>query len=530
MNKTLIERLDALFAPFNRSDEPGCTVAIAKNSQPIYRRAFGMADLERGIANQPSTLMPVGSIAKQFTCAALLSLRAEGALSLNDTLAQWLPELPEVHRNVTLAQLMMHQSGVRCYLDHWMFNGYRTFPRGVPLEIQARQQSLNFEPGSRTSYCNGGYLLLSKVIERASGLAFADFVARRIFRPCGMYASHFAAAYDFGSLAASPYVEGADAHSWDRALRITEEAFGDGGLVSNVDDLLRWARYLRLSRADFNLDALSAPDEKAGLGPSDYRFGLIFQKWRGIRVVHHAGGMPGANSILMTLPDHDIDVVIAFNRTASAMGMAFQALEMLLEDELDKPKDFPATSEFGDLLGSYWASETDFLFSLTDLDGRLGLSFFGDKPFALDCWEGDPDALPFWADAGAAQIRFRRGEAPGTLEYFDGTAWTRTERIQSDEEAMDAIVLPAIGHFHSEEAATTLSFVIEQGQLYIQFVGSTGVIRFRAETIAKNLLRFWPPLFPAGKLARLDQKNGKVRSVIVSTPRSSGIIFTNIAV
>lgn len=527
MNKEISAKLDALFDPYNRSDEPGCTIAIAREGQVIYRQAFGLACLGQGLANQPSTLMPAGSITKQFTCAALLLLQAEGKLLLSDRVGKWIPELAKDQQEPTLAQIMRHEGGVRCYLDQWMFNGYRSLPSGLPWKIQTRQETLNFSPGSRSSYSNGGYLLLSEVVSRVSKMPFADFLEKRIFCNAQMPNSRLSKwSTDAHSVLANTYMRCEKGEGWTPALKPAMDAFGDGGMTSCVDDLLRWAKFLRNSDGPISLETLAAPSESWSNGPSDYRYGLIFQDWRGVKLAQHAGGLPGANSAFLMVPDHNVDVVVLFNRNAPATDIAMQALEIVLADTLKENAKFPSASEYDDLIGTYFAPEEGFLFAFSESDEKLMLSFFGDKPFPVERYETDSNELPFWADAGTAQIRFRRRSEPHTIDYFDGRAWSKAERLDMEAVPANQIAEVANGQFFSIDGATSLSFEAKDDQLFVNIQGEIGSEKYHAQALTRDLVRFWPPLFPASKLARLVREQGEAQSIIVSTPRSRALTFT----
>ena len=171
--KTIAEQLDALFAPWNRTDEPGMVVGVVKDGALLYRRGFGMASLEHGAANTPATRMRIGSITKHFTCLLALLLAEEGELDLDQPIRTYIPELTGPGGDPTLRQLMQHRGGSRCYLDlSFIGHGMSTPPVGHALEILVRQKSRNFAPGEAMIYNNGGYHLVSIAIERVGGAPF----------------------------------------------------------------------------------------------------------------------------------------------------------------------------------------------------------------------------------------------------------------------------------------------------------------------------------------------------------------------
>src|SRR5215469_7324495 len=146
--QSVTQQLDALFAPWNRTDEPGLVVGVVKDGALIYRRGFGMASLETGAANTPTTRMRIGSISKHFTCLLALLLAEEGKLDLDAPVRAYIPELAGPGGDPTLRQLMQHRGGSRCYLDlGFIGHGLSMPPLGWPLKAQARQKSRNFAPG-----------------------------------------------------------------------------------------------------------------------------------------------------------------------------------------------------------------------------------------------------------------------------------------------------------------------------------------------------------------------------------------------
>ena len=132
--------------------------------------------------------MRIGSSTKQFTCFSTLLLAEDGLLSIDDDIRKHLPELPEYPQTIAIRHLMSNTSGLRCYLDliGILAGMERRVRAPLPAKLQLRQSSVNFSPGTRFLYCNGGYLLLSLLIERVSEKPLAQFLQERIFQPLGM--------------------------------------------------------------------------------------------------------------------------------------------------------------------------------------------------------------------------------------------------------------------------------------------------------------------------------------------------------
>ncbi|MGS1120181.1 serine hydrolase domain-containing protein [Rhodanobacter sp. UC4436_H3] len=526
--------LDDLMAPWNRSDAPGGVLAISHRGKLWAHRAVGLANVETGTVLQAGSRFPIGSITKQFTCAALLLLEADGVLSLADLVGRWLPDLPPAQRAPNLHQLMTHSGGVRCYLDQWMFDGYRTMPLGTPWSVQSRQSTANFPPGEGSSYSNGGYLLLTRVVERASGLPLGRFLAERIFAPLGMFATSLPSpdgSREVGEI--NTYMRADKPTSttgWQLALAMTEERFGDGGMVSTAGDLLRWASYLRHSAGPVRLERMAPPS-----GPNDgtgYGLGLIGQRWRGCRLIQHAGGLPGANSALLTLPDEALDIVVLFNCSAPATDIALRSAEIVLGEGLPPAPAHPDARNHGGLLGQYVARETGLLFGFSDVDGVLSLSLFGDAPFPLEGRARQGAELPFWADVGTGDMRFRLSahsmtEAPaGAVDYFDGKRWYRAERVEEMSCGIEEFLARVPCTFRCDEADAVLDFEERSGELVIRIRGQHGNGCYRADILSPDLVRFWPSQFPSSKLARLIRSGSGVASVVISTSRTRATTFT----
>ena len=188
-------QVDEVFVDRDSPDSPGCAVSVMEDGAIVYKRGYGMANLEYGVPITPSSIFHVASVSKQFTAFALLLLAEEGKLSLDDDVREYVEEVPDFETTLTIRQLIHHTSGLR---DQWSLlrlAGWRfeadVITQGDVLDITSRQTSLNFNPGDEYLYSNTGYTLLAVIVERISGQSLRDFTEERIFEPLGMDDTHF---------------------------------------------------------------------------------------------------------------------------------------------------------------------------------------------------------------------------------------------------------------------------------------------------------------------------------------------------
>lgn len=526
----MIATLDQLFASFRRDDAPGCAVGVAHRGELVYRAAFGMANIEHGVANTPATRMPVASITKHFTCAAALRLSAAGKLGLDDHIGRWIPELTPEQRLPTLRQLMSHTGGLRCYIDHAVFDGFALMPPGRPAALQCRLTEVNFPPGYGMAYSNAGYLLLTLAIERAAGAPLEEVLREGVFAEAGLQSTALLRwALPVQAGVATTYQRGSE-HSgrgWQRSVDLAEELFGDAGIVSTVDDLLRWAGYLRAASGPVSLDTLAAPTTLANGLQSRYGLGLITKPWRGVRLIHHAGTMPGVTAQFLTIPEEELDVVILFNRSGPAVDLSQKIVATLLEGQLEEPPPPPVAASYESLLGQYVAPSTGVLFGLADVDGKLALSQFGGPPVPLEARPSGADHWPFGTDVGSGDMLFRPhgGATHGDIEYLDRSGWHVAQRVTGAPMSAAEVVQAAPGRYRSDCAAATLHFVVANGALEVVISGEYGVGHYQAASVGPDLVRLWAPGLAPGVLIRLEREAARVARVVVSTPRTCATVF-----
>lgn len=235
-------KVDKIFERFNRTDSPGCVAGATIDGGTALSGAYGMADLEHGIALAPESILEPGSIAKQFTAAAVLLLVQQGKLSLDDPVRKYIPEVPDYGTPITIRHLINHTSGLRDWGSVESIGGWprttREYTHAHVLEIVSRQRALNYPPGAEYSYTNTGFNLAAILVSRVSGKPFPQFTREQIFAPLGMTSTQWRD--DFRRIVRNRAVAYSASDNSFRQDMPFEDVFGNGGLLTTVGDLLRW--------------------------------------------------------------------------------------------------------------------------------------------------------------------------------------------------------------------------------------------------------------------------------------------------
>ena len=314
---TLATRIDNAIAPLFKAGEPGATIIVTKAGRPVFRKAYGMADIARGRPMTPEALMRIASVTKQFTATAVLMLADEGKLALDDDITRFLPDYPTGGKRITIKQLLTHTSGIA------NFTSKPGFEAGVAKDMTPGQMidtfkndPLQFEPGTRYAYSNSGYFLLGAIIEKVSGLSYAQFVEQRIFVPLGMSNSAYDGHERGSAVRAQGYTRGNAGASFEYGkVASMTQPYAAGGLVSTVDDLARWDAAVSagtLFKPASQQKALTAhilPDGKS----VPYGYGWSIGKLRGMTMQSHGGGIYGYSSYALRLPAQQLYVAVLTN-------------------------------------------------------------------------------------------------------------------------------------------------------------------------------------------------------------------------
>ncbi len=228
-------------------DAPGCALDVRRDGRPLEAVATGLANLEDGTPISADTIFEVGSVSKQFIGAGIGLLAERGRLAVDDPITKWLPELPVLYRNITIAMLMHHTSGIRSWNNLAELTGRGEdstgYDNGWVLRAVARQRALNNPPGAEYLYSNSNFVLAAIIIERASGQSLNAFYRDALFARLGMTRTRWRT--DFREIVpgrAQAYLPN-ESGGWQLDMPLNGVA-GAGGLLSTVGDLQRWTAAL----------------------------------------------------------------------------------------------------------------------------------------------------------------------------------------------------------------------------------------------------------------------------------------------
>ncbi len=329
--------IDRIFARWNSTSLPGCTVGVSRDGRALLTHAYGMADLEHGIANQPDSVIEAGSLSKQFTAAAVLLLVQHGKVALDDPARKYIPELPDYGTPLTVRHMLTHTSGLRDWGSVEGIVGWprtsRAYTHAHVLDIVSRQRSLNFPPGSAYSYSNTGYNLAAVLVSRVSGKSFADFTREALFEPLGMtrtsWRDDFTRVVRDRSIAYDVSSSGATTMAMP-----FENVHGNGGLLTTVGDLLKWnenAVHAKVGGRGL-IDLQRETMRLTGDGKIEYAFGLRVSSWKGVPEVAHSGATAGYRAWLGQYPTkQQLSVAVLCNAAnAPAPGLGHQVADLFL--------------------------------------------------------------------------------------------------------------------------------------------------------------------------------------------------------
>jgi CubicO group peptidase (beta-lactamase class C family) len=413
-------------AALERRQTPGLALVVLQEDDTVLARGYGLAELGRTETITESTVFQLGSMGKQFLAALVLVLAEDGLLAVDSPVVRYLPDYRKLPPGVRIRHLLNHTSGLRepGLLPEYQAGADDTTRARHELEAIVRRAPVDFPPGAKWSYSNGGYMVLAFLVERLTGKPYDQLLAERFFRPLGLTSLRQCTPLPKGPGEARGHVL-RDGAITTAAPENMNWAWGDGGLCGNALDVARWWRLLATGRvvSPRSYEQMIAPAQVAGGREVDYGFAISRVGHDGLRRVGHGGSMAGFNSIAAYYPDAALTVVVLVNRRhGNSESIERQVARRLLG--LSDPvlhEQTVSAEERRRFAGTYDIGAFDV--NVVDRDGRLwfeapccfpntALLYLGAGEFAS---EVEADVLRFTFIGGgthADELRVEFGQLP----------------------------------------------------------------------------------------------------------------------
>ena len=446
---------------------PGCAAAVSLNGEVVFEKAFGLADLEFNVPNTPQTILESGSVAKQFTAAALILLQQEGKLSLDDPVKKYIPELPDYGSPLTIRHLLNHTSGIRDWGTVMSLTaagrGNRVINQDLALDVITHQRALDFTPGSEYSYSNSGYNLAAIIVERVSKQKFPAFVEERLFKPLGMKNSSWRD--DFQRIVPGR----AQAYSrqgngpWRLDMPFMN-VYGNGGMLTTVGDWMKWNAML--DSQSLGAPLVNALETRGVLNDGRkiaYALGLTVDKYKGLKDVSHGGSTAGYQTFLARYPDNKVSIGVMCNGTSpGAGGIAANITDEIFGPYPESSKTEPAKvseDELKKFVGIWRNEKTHAPARFVIENGVSRWSGARVLPMGGGQFTAGGNQLKFTFDGNGTPMSAVTVDSDGEVRRFiPEKEWTPTpEDLASFK-----------GDWFSEEAGATLTFAVDADKAFMK--------------------------------------------------------------
>jgi CubicO group peptidase (beta-lactamase class C family) len=531
IGQTKEKRIDQIMSLWDTKDSPGASIAVVQNGQTVFSKGYGMANLEYDVPIETNSIFHIASISKQVTAFAILLLEEDGKLSMDDDIRDYLPEVPDFGTPITLRHLANHTSGLR---DQWnliVMAGWRmddVITTEQVMRLVAKQKELNFQPGEEFLYCNTGFTLLAEIVNRVTGMSFADFTQQRIFTPLQMENTLF---YDDHEKLVKNRVYSyyKDGNNYQKS-KLSYAIPGATSLFTTPEDLAKWAMNFENPKVGTE-ESLRKMEVKGVLNNGDstnYGLGQSIDTYNGLYKVGHGGSDAGFRSQISRFPNEKFAVIVFGNESSfSSSRIANQITDLYLsesylaEKKVQLPKQIAKIKVTQDLLASYTGEydlQPGVVMSITTANGKLFGELSGQEKFKLI-----PESNSmFQIEGSKAKLSFHSENSKGSGEinlikfYQNGSINRMNKHINFEPEFIDLDQF--IGSFYSEELSTEYILSNESNVLFMMHprLSKIALIPQRPDVFGSTSWSFSSIDFTRdneGNITGFYASNGRVRNL-----------------
>lgn len=515
--------IDILFNAYTRESRPGVAVLIVKDGEVLFKKGYGMANLEYDLPIAPATVFDIASVSKQFTGFAISTLIQEGKISPDDDIHKYLPDVPQFGKKITIRNLIHHTSGLRDWPATLHAAGWR-WDEGFKYEDIMRmvklQRELDFDPGTQYSYSNTGYNLLAAIVAKVSGKTFPEWMDEHIFKPLNMHSSQVPADYSkvIRNLASSYNFNGNEYYKANDALT----AYGSSSIFTTVEDLSRWMIQFQqaLDRKDPVYVRMIETGELNNKEKIDYAYGLAVNNNKGVRNISHTGGWAGFRTIISSYPEQKVTIILLSNNSdfnpnenANAIAKLFFKDKIEPEQKREDVSKLPTVNVDTLVLKKYTGSYqlgSGWYVTFTLENGRIMVQANGEDKFPTDV---KSDTV-LWVPAYHSSVTFREiKDKAGALKYRNIIA-PRVIPLKVDPSQLNQYV----GTYYSEELETAYRFSVENGKLLAHHM-RLGDFTFESDLVVaekfssdNGTINFFKE--DSKKIAGFRLSNGRIKNIL----------------
>ena len=320
---------DKRFARYDETDCPGLAVMVIHDGVTKFKKGYGLRNLKTKEKIDCDTNFRMASVSKQFTAMAVAILEERGKIARNDYISQYLPDVPDYMKKIEIWHLVHHLSGLPDYADAlWSSDKSKPLLNNHDVyDYYKKQNKLDFEPGEKHEYSNGGYSLLALVVENAAGQSFRDFSTENIFVPAGMECTRIIEypsnvrnqAISYGEW---PFFEDIDFNTGN-ALQ------GEDGVYTSLNDMELWLRAIDNFAlvSESTTERIFSVVQTNGGDTVKYGYGWEWGRYYSMDMIVHEGSWVGFNTVVAKQPERNIWFVgfsntgaISSNRAVIAMA------------------------------------------------------------------------------------------------------------------------------------------------------------------------------------------------------------------
>jgi CubicO group peptidase (beta-lactamase class C family) len=449
-NDSIKEKINDLFKEYDNQNSPGAAVVIVKDGEIFCKKEYGMANLEYGIPIKSNSIFHIGSVSKQFTAFSILLLEDQGKLSLDDDIRIYLPAVNDFGNTIKIRHLIHHTSGLREIEGLLQLGGISTadfIEEEQLMRLIIRQKELNFNPGDEIEYCNTGYILLAKIVEKITGESFSQWTEDKIFKPLGMINSQFYKdCTEIVKNRAYPYwiPEG------DKKLikgTLNYSYVGPTSVFTTSEDMAKWLNNFTqpkvgneqmINKMLFETDTLNNGELL------DYGYGIGVTSHKGHKVNLHSGHDAGYRAADLYFPEHNLGIAILSNfYSINPMEYGFKIADLFLEDktvshqsENNKPSAKETDSEgnfsiqpknIKEYEGKYYSNELQITYDIKLQAKTLILTFWRNEDVVLTPKQNDHFTGNQW---WVRNIKFSRNENREIIGFIITSGRVRNLKFQ----------------------------------------------------------------------------------------------------